>query len=77
MWGRKEYLLYAFMASQSQINDGPANGKLPEGIGIVIIFSRFSAADDVVLGRALTELSARPNELTFFLKVYINCSDNF
>lgn len=70
MWG-KEADLHVFMVY------GPANGKLPEGTDIVIPFSGLSAADDVVLGRALTTLAARPNELTFSLRVYINHSDNF
>jgi hypothetical protein len=39
MWGNKADH-HVFMASKLQINDGPANGKLPEGIGIVISYSR-------------------------------------
>lgn len=76
MWGKKAGL-HAFIASKLQIIYGPANGKLPGGIGIVITFPGLSAADDVVLGRALTALAARPNELTFSLMVYIHRSDNF
>ena len=32
--------LQLFMASKLQIIDGPANGKLPEGVGIVICYFR-------------------------------------